>query len=252
MAKRKKTRPGTKKADIEKQYQKERKRLNQLARRLEKRGYIVDRSKFIPTKPKRLTEKSVERLRKIKPENVYKKIQFVDPETGEIVSGVKGKKIEKNRRTEKRKKTREPGPERWDTEPQEPEEEPERWDTEPAEPEEEPPGIWDIAIDNLLDIVRQIDIELDDPKCKNPDKLLYIQGLIQDQIDQYGQRKYAELIIDAIPQINALLETLYLESGQEKIELAFNHLIELLTPGGQMAIDVNADQNDYWEKNNGW
>lgn len=250
MAKRKKTRPGTKKAEIENQYQKERKRLNQLARRLEKRGYIVDRSKFIPTKPKRLTEKSVERLRKIKPENVYKKIQFVDPETGEIVSGVKGKKIEKNRRAEKRKKTREPGPERWDTEPQEPEEDPaDTWDT---EPEEEPPGIWDITIDNLLDIVRQIDIELDDPECKNPDKLLYIQGLIQDQIDQYGIRKYAELIIDAIPQINALLETLYLDSDQEKIELAFNHLIDLLTPGGQMAIDVNADQNDYWDKNNGW
>lgn len=247
MAKRKKTRPGTKKAEIEKQYQKERKRLNQLARRLEKRGYIVDRSKFIPTKPKRLTEKSVERLRKIKPENVYKKIQFVDPETGEIVSGVKGKKIEKNRRAEKRK-TREPEPERWDTEPQEPEEEPQ----EPEEPEEGPPGIWDIAIDNLLDIVRQIDIVLDDPECKNPDKLSYIQGLIQDQIDQYGLRKYAELIIDAIPQINALLETLYLDSDQEKIELAFNHMIDLLTPGGQMAIDVNADQNDYWDKNNGW
>lgn len=245
MPKRKKTRPGTKKAEIEKQYQKERKRLNQLARRLEKRGYIVDRSKFIPTKPKRLTEKSVERLRKIKPENVYKKIQFVDPETGEIVSGVKGKKIEKNKRTEKRK-TQKPEPERWDTEPEGPKE--------PEEPEESegPPGIWDITIDNLLDIVRQIDIELDDPKCKNPDKLFYIQGLIQDQIDQYGLRKYAELIIDAIPQINALLETLYLSSEQEKVELAFNHMIELLTPGGQMAIDVNADQNDYWDKNNGW
>lgn len=252
MAKKKKTRPGTKKAEIERQYQKERKRLNQLARRLEKRGYIVNRSKFIPTKPKRLTEKSVERLRKIKPENVYKKIQFVDPETGEIVSGVKGKKIEKNKRAEKRK-TREPEPKRWDTEPEETEEPEEvTTDIRDTEPEEEPPGIWDIAIDNLLDIVRQIDIELDDPKCKNPDKLFYIQGLIQDQIDQYGQRKYAELIIDAIPQINALLETLYLSSEQEKVELAFNHLIDLLTPGGQMAIDVNADQNDYWDKNNGW
>ena len=238
MAKKKKTRPGTKKAKIEKEYQKERKRLNQLARRLEKRGYIVDRSKIIPEKPKRLTEKSVERLRKIKPENVYKKIQFVDPESGEIVSGSKGRKIEKQRR----KKPQAPA---------EPVQEIQETQQAAPEPEPELPGEWEIGLDNLLELMQSVDIALDDPECKNSNELLYIRGLIQDQLEQYGPKKYWDMIKNDLPKINDAISKLTFESKQTKIEFAFNLLIELLVPGGQMTVDVNADLNDAWDQYGG-
>lgn len=240
MPKKKKTRPGTKKAKIEKEYQKERKRLNQLARRLEKRGYIVDRSKIIPEKPKRLTEKSVERLRKIKPENVYKKIQFVDPDTGEIVPGSKGREIEKQRR----KKPQAP------TEPTQEIQETQQTAPEP-EPEPELPEEWEIGLDNLNELLNSIDIAMDDPECKNPNDLLYIRGLIQDQIDQYGPKKYWDMIKNDVPKINDAISKLTFESKQTKIEFAFNLLIEALRPGGQMTVDVNADINDIWDQYGG-
>lgn len=73
---------------LEKEYNKQRKRLKQAIARSKKQGYIFSED-ILPEKPKRITQASVRRLSKIKPENLRKKARYLIEETGELIQ-VKG------------------------------------------------------------------------------------------------------------------------------------------------------------------
>lgn len=87
------------------QYEKELKRIKSFIRKAEKRGYIIDEN-ILPQRPKRVTKKSVERLQKITPQEIYNKSSYVDSTTGEIISGKRGKKLEAQKRATKSAETR--------------------------------------------------------------------------------------------------------------------------------------------------
>lgn len=87
-------------------YEKELRRIKQFIRRAEQRYYEFDQSKIIPETPKRVTKQAIERLKKLTPEKLYSKAQFLDIETGEIVSGKKGREIERSRAAKKGHETR--------------------------------------------------------------------------------------------------------------------------------------------------
>ena len=89
--------------DLLREYRKERKRVNDLIRRLKKRGYI-DLDDILPPIPKKITAGSIRRLQEITPAKLYEKARYVTPE-GEIVSGRKGRILERRRATEKAKET---------------------------------------------------------------------------------------------------------------------------------------------------
>lgn len=74
----------TKSDMLRKQYQKELKNLKQRIRRAEKAGYSFD--SIIPNKPKRVTQKTLERLRNIRGDVLYKKAQTYTSPLGEILS----------------------------------------------------------------------------------------------------------------------------------------------------------------------
>lgn len=95
-----------KRVTIKQQYQKERKRVLAAIRRLERRGYEVDRS-IVPKIPKRPTRASVSRLQKIDIDLIYKKSRYGGEATfGEIVSGEEGRKAERSARSRKSAHTR--------------------------------------------------------------------------------------------------------------------------------------------------
>lgn len=94
----------TTKITPEQEYKKELRRIKQFLRRASKRGFIWFDNP-IPEQPKKITTKSVSRLKNITPKTLHKKANFVDEETGEIFSGTKGRSIEKKRATEKAKET---------------------------------------------------------------------------------------------------------------------------------------------------
>lgn len=94
----------TTKITPEQEYKKELRRIKQFLRSASKRGFIWFDNP-IPKQPKKITTKSVSRLKNITPKTLYKKANFVDEETGEIFSGTKGRSIEKKRATEKAKET---------------------------------------------------------------------------------------------------------------------------------------------------
>lgn len=90
---------------VQKAYNKELRRIKQFIKRAEKRGYIIPEN-IIPKRPKRITSRSVESLRKINPEKIYKKSRFVDTETGEILKGLAGRKYERSKAARKAAETR--------------------------------------------------------------------------------------------------------------------------------------------------
>lgn len=92
-------------SELRKAYKKEERRIKQFIRRAEKRGYDVQYK--LPSEPKRVTKQSVEKLRKLTSTELYKKSKFVDIETGEIITGTEGRKLERKRSAEKGRKTRE-------------------------------------------------------------------------------------------------------------------------------------------------
>lgn len=83
MAKRKKR----KLTPIQQQYRKEHRRIQNAMNRLEKQGYVLPED-LLPSIPKRVTQASINRLKKITSESIYKKSKKLDFETGEITPGI--------------------------------------------------------------------------------------------------------------------------------------------------------------------
>lgn len=94
-----------KQSAVQQAYNKELRRIKQFINRAEKRGYLIPEN-IIPKRPKRITSRSVESLRKINPEKIYKKSRFVDTETGEILKGLAGREYERSKSAKKAAKTR--------------------------------------------------------------------------------------------------------------------------------------------------
>lgn len=81
----------TKNKELLEQYRRERRRVNQLIRRAEKRGFIIPKSAK-PGKPlKRPTEKSIERLKAITPEAIYERAKYKSQ--GKTYRGEEARKI---------------------------------------------------------------------------------------------------------------------------------------------------------------
>lgn len=72
---------------VQQQYKKERNRIQSAMRRLEKQGYVLP-DDLLPSVPKKVTQASINRLKKITTEAIYKKSVRLDTETGEITPGI--------------------------------------------------------------------------------------------------------------------------------------------------------------------
>lgn len=82
MARKKSTR---KNSPIKQAYVKERKRIQRQIQRMEDRGYVSTKD-MLPPVPKRITEASVRRLKKITTKQLYDYSDYMDLTTGEVVS----------------------------------------------------------------------------------------------------------------------------------------------------------------------
>lgn len=106
MAKKTKKRQSAEQQAINKAYAKERIRVRSFVRRAEKRGYSFPES-IIPSIPKRKTEASIRKLKKITKEVLYSKAYYSGEATsGEIVSGKEGLKLERQLRAKRASETR--------------------------------------------------------------------------------------------------------------------------------------------------
>lgn len=106
MAKKTKKKQSAKQQAINKAYAKERARVKSFVSRAEKRGYSFPES-VIPSIPKRKTEASIRKLKKLTKEVLYEKATYGGEATfGEIVSGKEGLKAEYKLRAKRASETR--------------------------------------------------------------------------------------------------------------------------------------------------
>lgn len=106
MAKKTKKRQSAKQQAINTAYAKERRRVKSFISRAEKRGYSFSES-VIPSIPKRKTEASIRKLKKLTKEVLYEKATYGGEATlGEIVSGKEGLKAEHQLRAKRASETR--------------------------------------------------------------------------------------------------------------------------------------------------
>lgn len=75
----------TKKAQLLKEYNKERNRIKRFIRNAEKRGYVFEPN-LIPSRPKTITSGSVRRLSKITPAQLYNKAYAISAVTGQPIT----------------------------------------------------------------------------------------------------------------------------------------------------------------------
>lgn len=101
MAKRK----AVKQTANQREYAKQIKRIKQFINRAEKRGYRFE-SDIIPTTPKRITKKTIQKLQELTPTVLYEKSTTIDYETGEIISGTIGRQNERKESAKKSAETR--------------------------------------------------------------------------------------------------------------------------------------------------
>lgn len=89
----------------QKEYRKERQRIQRQINRMINRGYIVPEN-LLPPIPKTITKASVRRLEKIDTKTIYRKSQYLDTESGEILTGEQGRKIERSEAARRAAQTR--------------------------------------------------------------------------------------------------------------------------------------------------
>lgn len=100
-----KRKPSQKQQNINKEYAKVRAKILKRVHSLEQRGYNIELT--IPKVPKTKTEASIRALEKFTLERLYKRSTYHGTASyGEVVSGVKGRELERKQRSEKAKETR--------------------------------------------------------------------------------------------------------------------------------------------------
>lgn len=95
-------------SDVKQAYRRERQRIQRQINRMTNRAYDVP--DLLPKIPKKITEASVRRLKRITTEKLYKESRFIDIETGEILTSKEGQELERSRRKKPKQKVQAPTP----------------------------------------------------------------------------------------------------------------------------------------------
>lgn len=208
-------------------YKKQVKRLKQAVRRAEKRGYIVPEN-VIPKQPKRITKKSVERLKKITTKEIYSKSEKLDFETGELITGEVARKQERSESAKKAAKTRKE--KRYNAE---------KGESEYYEPQYESfPSAADIVIGNFRAELTRF------PEVAQPIVNQWLDRLLND----YSKEDVAEMLENAAAQglgidySIAYREDLLLDRLSEMLEL-----LPDASTGNKMDIMEALEYEEDWE-----
>ena len=191
------------------------------ARSMARRGYVIDA--VLPEEPKKITEASVRRIKKIS-SNLYKKSYYVTEE-GEVISGEEGRKYERSRSARKAAETRK----------RKKQESSIRYD-------------WQIAFDWLEGIIKQVE-ERGMERVANA-----IRDIVDAAVIRTSEREVGMIIVsqqgDVLQSIQEIAEAFYsAQSG--KYSYAVSKLSQLLGGGtitaAQFSEYESADEDGEYE-----
>lgn len=212
---------------IREQYLKERRRIQRFIRSATKRGYIIPEN-ILPDIPKRVTRASVSRLKKITPEKIYSKSQYVSRETGEIKTGKAGRAEERKAASRKAAETR-------------------RW-----KEEFYIPRASDIILSNLRETLvsfvpsGQMSRFMQENAVNNRN---YALGILDDAIKELGEEQVAKNIQKNSQQISRLIEEILYTSDRQKVKISLVEFYNLVHDG-EPDIETNmrlSEEQEYIE-----
>lgn len=204
---------------------KERRRIQSFIRRATKRGYIIP-SDILPSIPKNITRASINRLKKITPKKIYEKSEYVSRETGEIVSGVKGRAEERKKTAEKARQTRQKKKEVYS-----------------------PPRESDIILLNLIETLNNFvpsgNYSQYMKQQKYNDRNIAV-GILMDALDELGEEKVLNNIKSSNRLADLIDEILY-SSNRDSVKFA---LVEFATiiRGESLSVDENTNLTEMQEE----
>lgn len=193
------------------------------ARSMAKRGYVIDA--VLPEEPKKITEASVRRIKKISA-NLYKKSYYVTEE-GEVISGEEGRKYERSKAAKKAAETRKRNKRIGEI--------PIRYD-------------WEIAFDWLEGIIKQVE-ERGMERVANA-----IRDIVDAAVIRTSEREVGMIIVsqqaEVLQSIQEIAEAFYsAQSG--KYSYAVSKLSQLLGGGAITAAQFSeyesADEDGEYE-----
>ena len=186
-----------------------------------RRGYVIDA--VLPKEPKKITEASVRRIKKIS-SNLYKKSYYVTEE-GEVISGEEGRKYERSRSAKKAAETRKRKKQESST----------RYD-------------WQFAFDWLEGIIKQVE-ERGMERVANA-----IRDIVDAAVIRTSEREVGMIIVaqqgEVLQSIQEIAEAFYsAQSG--KYSYAVSKLSQLLGGGtitaAQFSEYESADEDGEYE-----
>lgn len=212
MANKKPTKKEIRQRELRREAQKQIRRIRQFVRRAEKRGYTFP-SNIVPTLPKTVTEKTIERLDKMRPEQLYKKAVYTSPE-GTKVKGTKRAAQERSEAAVKAAETRKARTragyyeQRPDLTPDPP--------AEPGAPAAGTPQEDRLTIENLKASLESWDIrttwstELQQYKQSDKSRL---QNLFNKALAENGEARVAQNIRDNNDELQEIVQNVLFSSG---------------------------------------
>lgn len=192
-------------------------------RSMARRGYVIDA--VLPKEPKKITEASVRRIKKIS-SDLYKKSYYVTEE-GEVISGEEGRKYERSRSAKKAAETRKRNKRIGET--------PIRYD-------------WEIAIEWLYSLVNEVN------KKGYPNVARAIKDIIDAAIVRTSERDVGLIVVqapdDVRQTIQEICEAAY-SADSSKYSYALSKLSQLLGGGALSAYELSeyesADEDGEYE-----
>lgn len=193
---------------IREQYLKERRRIHRFIRSATKRGYLIPEN-ILPDIPKRVTRASVSRLKKITPEKIYSKSQYVSPETGEIKTGKAGRAEERKAASRKAAETR-------------------------RRKKEYIPRASDIILTNLRETLSnfvpsgQMSRFMQENAVNNRN---YALGILDDAIKELGEEEVSKNIQKNASQLSRLIEEILYSSDRQKVKFSLVEFYNIIHDG---------------------
>ena len=171
---------------LHKEYSYQLSRIKKVIKGATQRGFIFPKN-VIPPRPDKITRKHVEELKEKTAPSLYKEAQYVEPSTGEVVSGYKGRKSErrkayyKGRRKQREQKQAE---KTYKGRRYEQYAQPEEAEPRPYMPTDDPDMYSDAIINNFYYILSQY----------SPEATWVLRNWIENLMFKYGRHEVALML----------------------------------------------------------
>lgn len=216
MAKKRKLTPA------EQAYNKELRRINRFIKAAEKRGFIFN-LKILPPRPKKITKASVQRLKKITPETLYKKASY-QTDDFQILSGEEGRKLERSRASKKVAETARRKKQAFLPSAQK--------STIPQGPRKGPPSIVDSVLVTVEELIARFpdgNIWTDWQEKLHRKNKNMLEGMLNTQIMLYGRATIAYRFEKSAAQVVDLAEQIiYGDSKEEDFQIDIQAMARII------------------------